>query len=827
MLILKKLNFYLIAVILVFAAFFIWQNFIFAAVTPPSVILSGDDILQDGGTNDSYDALLVLDATTGQANPTAWELEYSNDAGQSWNAITANYTIIANNHRIYYWSTSKIYAPTLLIRVRMQEGGVWSDYWQGSTGLSHRVTNHGAHYFVESFNDATFQGATTRINWDIAEALVELGPNPPNYHPNGTVQSTNLLNRVGNGNVLSVAFQPVQWPFGKTLEYQISNNGNDWYGDTSGTPKPNTWFSFPLQILPDAITVPFNGPAGTGLYFKVHMQTNQTSVTPQLFQLRFTWQENSAPQACFIVSPTQSLNPAQVYSYNANCSSDYEDSLANLDFRWDWENDGVFDTVWETGFAGYIKTHIFNSTSTFVTLLEVRDTNNAVSSFTNSINELGVDGAVSGWLWSSNYGWTSLNCDNSYYGDPINYCPPNYGWQMNPDYTMSGWAWDSNLGWVCLGATCQPYGLTPDGSIAQAVYSRASGQVTGWGKYLTYNQSGWLQLRGNWCNAGLPDTPDSCVHVNLSQRSLKGYGWAGGVENGVLIGPGWAQFEGSLNVPWLETKYGSIYSQSHVGTSNTSAAPAGRFNSSYCILAGGNIVNLNSENPSCLLSAYRNLGFPNISNKYKTVGGIIDFGRILNGGQTSYQSQDVDVNLPRNLAGQVYYFGGAGLNSFTIDNPMTFFNARNLNSSGAGTVVIDGDLYINSNLYYESSAVSGQIENLAALAWIVKGDVIVAPNVINLVGNFIVLGKNGIACPNVSCGNFKTGNDSANHAQLVVNGMAMAKQFVFERFFKGGGEPAEKIIYDGRILVNTPPGLKDLSKGLPLWREAYSTLQIE
>ncbi len=823
---LKQLKVCLIISFLIAGGFFVYQNFIFAAVADPTVVLSGDDILQNGGSDDAYDALVILDITTGQANPSVWEIQYSNNAGQSWSNVVANYESLANNHRKYYFSTSKIYAPTLLIRVRAQEAGKeWSNYTQVSLSLVHRTTNHGAHYFVESFNDATFQGATNKIDWDITQARVELGDNPPNYHPNGTVQSTNLLAGVGNGNVLAVAFQPVQWDFTETAEYQVSNNGSDWYGDTSGTPKSNVWFRFIGQKVPTAVTVPFGGPTGNGLYFKFYLKTNNTDFSPQVFQLRFNWSENSPPQACFTVSPTTSTDPSQVYSYNANCSSDYEDTLANLNFRWDWENNGVFDTAWETGFAGYIKTHIFNSTSTFVTKVEARDTNNAVSSFTNSINELGVAGSISGWLWSSNYGWVSLNCDNTYYGNPIKYCPPNYGWQMNADYTMSGWAWDANLGWLCLGVTCQAYGLTPDNGAAQAVYSRATGQVTGWAKYLSFNQSGWLQLRGNWCNFSPPD--DNCVHVNLSQRSLKGWAWAGGLESGSLIGPGWTQFEGNLNVPWLETKYGSIYGRGNVGTPDTATAPQGSYNASYCILASGNIVNLISQDPTCVTPAYRNLGFPNVSQKYKTITGIIDFDRILKGDQIVYQNQDVDAALPKTLGGKVYYFNAVGVNSYTIDSPMTFYNARNLQSSGAGTVVVNGDLYINSNLYYEGNPVSGQIENLASIAWIVKGDVIISPGVSNLVGNFIALGKSGVACPAATCGHFKTGDDSASPRQLVVNGLVMAKKFSFERFYKAAGKSAEKIIYDGRVIVNTPPGLEDLAKGLPIWREAYSTLQIE
>ena len=794
-----------------------------AAITAPTIVFSGDDILQNGGNDDPYDALIQLDIASSQVNPDIWELEYSNDAGESWLAIIANYTVVSAANRQYYWSVSKIYAPQLLIRIRTQQAGEWSDYYQTNLSLSHRVTNHNAHYFVEDFSTTDFQGENNRINWDTSWALVELGPNPPAYHPNGTVQSTNLLAGLNNNDVLSVIFQPVLWSFTKTIRFQVSNNGLNWYGDTTGVAKDNVWFNFGDTMLPDPVTVPFNSSIGNGLYFKISLATNNTDLTPQVFQLRFFWQENSNPTACFIINPNSSQDPEENYIFNANCSTDYEDSLNQLFFRWDFDNNGAFETAWQTGSAGYLKTYNYHSTSTFVAKLEVKDSNGAVSSFTNSLNESGVEGAVSGWLWSSNYGWTSLNCDNVYYGVLIESCQSNYGWTLNPDYTMSGWAWDSNLGWLCIVATCQPYGLTPDNEVPVAVYSRDTGEVVGWGKYLIFGESGWLKLRGNWCG----EAEDQCVHVNMSQRSLEGWAWAGGqTPEGVSIGPGWVQFEGSLNVPWLETKFGSVYGRNDFGSSETLGAPQDRYNASYCILASGSIINLSSE-INCLEADYRDLGFPGAGNSYKNILGMIDFGRILNGNQLVFADADIDANLPRDLAGQVYYFQEDDLNSFTIDNPITFYNARNLNSSGAGTVVVDGDLHINNNMYYEDNPVSGKIGNLASVAWIVKGDLIIDPAVTNLVGNFIVLGRDGVACPTDGCGRFLTGDDSGNNRQLVLQGLAMSKSFSLQRYYKAGGEPAEKFIYDGRVLVNTPPGLDDFAKGLPVWREALPTNQIE
>ena len=117
------------------------------------------------------------------------------------------------------------------------------------------------------------------------------------------------------------------------------------------------------------------------------------------------------------------------------------------------------------------------------------------------------------------------------------------------------------------------------------------------------------------------------------------------------------------------------------------------------------------------------------------------------------------------------------------------------------------------------------------MAWIVKGDVIIDELVSNVVGNFIIVGPEpAVACdePGPSgCGEFRTGDDSASPRQLVVNGLIMARKIYFQRYFKQAGEPSEKIIYDGRVIVNTPPGLENVAKGLPIWREAMVSTEIE
>lgn len=137
-------------------------------------------------------------------------------------------------------------------------------------------------------------------------------------------------------------------------------------------------------------------------------------------------------------------------------------------------------------------------------------------------------------------------------------------------------------------------------------------------------------------------------------------------------------------------------------------------------------------------------------------------------------------------------------------------------SGGATTFVVNGDLHINRNVIYNENSVTS-FKNLPSVAYIVFGDVIIDPEVTEVAGNFIVLGKDATDCPATNCGTIYTG---AGFYPLTVNGIMMAKKFVFQRTYASvTKEPAEQVIYDGRLLINTPPGLQDFAKGLPVWSQ--------
>ncbi len=88
----------------------------------------------------------------------------------------------------------------------------------------------------------------------------------------------------------------------------------------------------------------------------------QTDVSYQL--------ANSPPQAAVAVDPLDGVID-QVFTFDASASTDAEEPLAALEFRWDWENDGTWDADWGSGPTA---THSFSAPGNYTVACEVRDT---------------------------------------------------------------------------------------------------------------------------------------------------------------------------------------------------------------------------------------------------------------------------------------------------------------------------------------------------------------------------------------------------------------------------------------------------------------------
>lgn len=78
---------------------------------------------------------------------------------------------------------------------------------------------------------------------------------------------------------------------------------------------------------------------------------------------------NSPPIASFVVD-SYSGNVSKVFVFDASSSTDAQDQLGALEFRWDWNSDGVWDTGWSSNPIAY---HQFSTPGNYTVILQVMD----------------------------------------------------------------------------------------------------------------------------------------------------------------------------------------------------------------------------------------------------------------------------------------------------------------------------------------------------------------------------------------------------------------------------------------------------------------------
>lgn len=495
----------------------------------------------------------------------------------------------------------------------------------------------------------------------------------------------------------------------------------------------------------------------------------------------------------------------------------------------------------------------------------------------------GEEDNVGGWAWSyPNFGWFSSNCSNSGLCPDADGPPPyDYGINVEDDGTVTGYLWSENIGWVRFENPDSD--LSPEGTPAKAEYNPTTGKMSGWAKVLALGNDGWLKLRGltepatppplpggvfhacadckdveipgdppttdYQCNICFTDKfPDpsstgigkicgSCINctegatettcgtcgscdkygvsVDRLNGRIVGWAWNGNDDPGRTIGVGWINFSPTpgglaLASPWLETKYGEIYGKPLVESPSAFVELIGKTNATYCILSNGSIVNFISGE-GCVRESFEPFDFPKAPT-YANIFGKIDLPGILAGKYGTVQpiTSDTGADIPDHLAGKVYVRNG----DLTISGK-TFLNAVG-SMDGSGLIVVKGNLNITGNITYDPGLVSGLIKNLASVGWLVidngsgTGKINISPSVENIVGAFYAEGE-------VKTGT--TGNKRTDKS-LTVHGLMLAKKFTFERLWQSAERGSEQVIYDGRVLANTPPGMSDLIRALPVWREA-------
>jgi len=424
---------------------------------------------------------------------------------------------------------------------------------------------------------------------------------------------------------------------------------------------------------------------------------------------------------------------------------------------------------------------------------------------------------ITGYVWSGNTGWISLSCQN---GAPLDYGISIDFASGQPQEDLSGYAWSSNMGWLNF----DPVGPYPSYGGVQygATFFRntevsattTAGVVKGWAKWEALGEDGWMIL-------GPIEISGTDYGVEIgADRLFSGWSWNGGdnidADEEIERGDGWVLWDStesmggaSVLAYWFETLYGSVYSGGDI--SAPFAPPINRYNATYLIQANGTIkpVFVTSESGTGAPYIFESSDYfelPDQENKYRGTLGWLDKAGMLAGryGQVFNQIPSSQTVW---LEGKVYHYEG----DLNISSDITFMNDSG-DGNGSGTIIVDGDLNINANLFYQTGSVAGVVQNLASVAWIVKGDVNIGSSVENVVGLFYSEGD-------ISTG---TTGSSLSDVPLKIEGMLIAKKINLQRIFiDETKEPAEKIIFDGRVIVNPPLGTSDIGKGLPVFSETF------
>ena len=153
----------------------------------------------------------------------------------------------------------------------------------------------------------------------------------------------------------------------------------------------------------------------------------------------------------------------------------------------------------------------------------------------------GSNGNVSGYVWSSNIGWISLNChQGSTTGTSVCSTSP-YSVNVIPNAgttagIFDGFAWSPNIGWISF-RSADVAACGPQASLNLDTTSASLGQVSGWARALAGNTSATDTDGGGW---------DGCISMRGASPAY-GVSYTSSATTNNLTGYAW----GDTNVGWV------------------------------------------------------------------------------------------------------------------------------------------------------------------------------------------------------------------------------------------------------------------------------------
>jgi hypothetical protein len=159
---------------------------------------------------------------------------------------------------------------------------------------------------------------------------------------------------------------------------------------------------------------------------------------------------------------------------------------------------------------------------------------------------------VTGWIWSANVGWISLNALNcqtenrSFDPDPCTLGGFDYGVNVGDTGEMSGFAWSATVGWICMGSSCSgSSGRAPDGGW-QARVVPSSGEVLGWASVVALGDGGRISFSCR--NEASCPIVSFRTSVDMRTGRFRGWAWNGASVGGeqIVSSLGWISWESTL-----------------------------------------------------------------------------------------------------------------------------------------------------------------------------------------------------------------------------------------------------------------------------------------